>query len=221
MTDIAIRQIQHFLYCKHRWGLMEIDRDWAENVYVTKANLLHKRVHDPDKDYTLRGRKVFTSVEVYNPDPENNIYGFTDCIEGREDSSGTKIVDNKKYLLTIVEYKPTAPKNKEYNYDDLMQVFAQKICVDHVFSCNCQGVLYYADKKKRVLLPLEENYEEYNTQLKKILAEMRYYFENGIIPPIDRGQKCDGCSMKDICMPKLHLTESVRKRIQKIIESDV
>ena len=40
MTDqIALRDLQHFLYCPHRWGLMHIDCAWAENYYVVKANL--------------------------------------------------------------------------------------------------------------------------------------------------------------------------------------
>ena len=49
-AEITIRSIQHYLYCPHRWGLMEIDKAWAENVYVTKANLMHERVHDPEKN---------------------------------------------------------------------------------------------------------------------------------------------------------------------------
>ena len=64
--EIAIRSIQHYMYCPHRWGLLEIDKAWAENFFVTKANLLHERVHDPEKNYTARGKKVFTAVPVYN-----------------------------------------------------------------------------------------------------------------------------------------------------------
>ena len=56
--QIRLREIQHFLYCAHRWGLIEIDQAWAENYYVVKGNLLHERVHDPDKAYTLRGREL-------------------------------------------------------------------------------------------------------------------------------------------------------------------
>ena len=34
--------------------------------------------------------------------------------------------------------------------DDLMQVFAQKVCVDYVFGGDCDGLIYYADVKKRI-----------------------------------------------------------------------
>lgn len=147
--EISIRSIQHFLYCPHRWGLIEIDRAWEENFFVTKANQVHNRVHDSKQRYTSKNRKIYTSVPVYNDLAEYNLYGVTDCIE--------KIGDD----YCIVEYKPTKPKERTYNLDDLMQVFAQKLCVDYVFSCDCTAEIYYADVKRRFPLPLRENYLEY------------------------------------------------------------
>ena len=94
-TEITIRSVQHYMYCPHRWGLLEIDRAWAENVFVTKANLLHERVHDPERHYTARGRKVFTSVPVYNDLEVYNLYGVTDCLELTEDSQGISIDERK------------------------------------------------------------------------------------------------------------------------------
>ena len=49
MEQIALRDIQHYLYCPHRWGLMKIDCAWAENYYVVKANLLHAGVCAEDR----------------------------------------------------------------------------------------------------------------------------------------------------------------------------
>ena len=80
-AEITIRSIQHYMYCPHRWGLLEIDKAWAENIFVTKADLMHERVHDPEKNYTAKGKKVFTSVPVYNDLEEYNLYGVTDCLE--------------------------------------------------------------------------------------------------------------------------------------------
>ena len=63
MIEITIRSLQHYIYCPHRWGLMEIDRAWAENYFVTRGNLIHKRVHEKEK-YSIRDKKVFTG-DVY------------------------------------------------------------------------------------------------------------------------------------------------------------
>lgn len=218
---ITIRSIQHYLYCPHRWGLLEIDQAWAENVFVTKANLLHNRVHDSDRNYSMRGKHVFTSVSVYNDQEEYNLYGKTDCIEAVESAEGVPVDgSDRKYKLCIVEYKPTKPKNEEYHADDLMQVFAQKLCVDYIFGGDCEGVLYYADVKKRVHLPLKENFWEYDQQLRRLLKEMRGYLREGKIPPIEKKQNCNGCSMKDICMPSAKKSVDIKKKIRDALASD-
>lgn len=215
--EITIRSIQHYMYCPHRWGLMEIDRAWAENIFVTKANLMHERVHDPDKHYTAKGRKVFTSVPVYNDLEEYNLYGVTDCLELLPDMNGVSIEGSKeKFRICIVEYKPTKPKDRLYREDDLIQVFAQKICVDYVFGGDADGVIYYSDVKKRVQLPLKENFEKYHAKLKTLLNEMRDRLKKGEIPPVVKGQKCSGCSMKDLCMPSLKPVKKLQFEIEKI-----
>lgn len=202
--DIPIRSIQHWLYCPHRWGLLEIDCAWAENYYVTKANLLHERVHSANS-YRSSAKVSYTAVSVYNDQPQYGIYGVTDCLE-QTDSQ-----------YTIVEYKPTQPKNLLYRHEDLMQVFAQKLCVDYVFRCNSIGTIYYADTRKRVKLPLSENYEEYERELVGILCEIREHIRKGTIPPIPKGQKCSGCSMKDICMPSRKKPVPLSKAIEGLL----
>ena len=220
--EISIRSIQHYMYCPHRWGLLEIDKAWAENAFVTKANLMHNRVHDPERNYRSRGKKVYTSVPVYNDLDEYNLYGVTYCLEITEDKNGISIDGSEeKCNICIVEYKPTKPKNEEYREEDLMQVFAQKICVDFVFGGDCDAVLYYANVKKRIKLPLKENFEVYDRKLIKLLKEMRTNLEQGVIPSIRKGQKCSGCSMKDLCMPSVKKSKDFMTEIRKIQETEI
>ncbi|MCI8645796.1 MAG: Dna2/Cas4 domain-containing protein [Firmicutes bacterium] len=220
--EITIRSIQHYMYCPHRWGLLEIDKAWAENVFVTKANLMHERVHDPDRNYTARGRKVYTSVPVYNDLEEYNLYGVTDCLECKESKDGVDALhDGRKYKLCIVEYKPTKPKQQTHRRDDLMQVFAQKLCVDYVFQCDCETVLYYADVKRRIPVDFTDTYQKFDGELRWLLSEMRSNLKEGIIPPIRKGQHCSGCSMKDLCMPSLKKSYKFQKELRRVVEEDL
>ena len=221
--EITIRSIQHYMYCPHRWGLLEIDKAWAENVFVTKANLMHERVHDPNRNYTARGRKVFTSVPVYNDLEEYNLYGVMDCLECKESKDGIDAFhDGKKYKLCIVEYKPTKSKQQTNRKDDLMQIFAQKICVDYVFHCDCETILYYADVKQRIPVDFTDSYREFDNELKDLLCEMRTNLREGIIPPIRKGQQCSGCSMKDLCMPSsLKKSYRFQKELQHVLEEQL
>ena len=217
MMEITIRSIQHYLYCPHRWGLIEIDKAWAENFFVTKANLMHERVHDPERSYAAKGKKVYTSVPVYYDPEPYNLYGITDCLELTPVDNGISVNGSREtYQICIVEYKPAKPKDQLYREEDLMQVFAQKLCVDYVFGGSCDGAIYYADVKKRVTLPLKEKRAEYDNKLRSILKDMRKNLAEGKIPPIRKGQKCSGCSMKDLCMPSMKVLPDLRSEIQKI-----
>lgn len=221
MGSIAIRMVQHFLYCPHRWGLLEIDRAWAENYFVVKADLLHKRTHDPEKSYTIRGKKVFTDVPIWNDQPEYDLYGVTDCLEATRDANGVAIDDSgETYRLCLVEYKPTKPKDRDFHPEDAMQLYEQKLCVDSVFGGDCDAVLYYADVRKRIPVPLREQKEAFDKTLKDALTQMRRYEEAGVIPPIRKGQKCSGCSMKDLCMPKSGKKKSLRDEIAVCLRED-
>ena len=201
---------------------MTINQSWAENVFVTKANLIHKRAHNEKASYKSRCKHVYTSVSVFYDEKPYQLYGVCDCIEARKDKNGIDLPElGGKYHLTIVEYKPTAPKKEAFHEDDVMQVFAQKLCVDHVFSTNVDGAIYYANTKKRIVLPLNENYDQYHAKLIETLNKMRDYQERGEIPKIRKGQKCSGCSLKDICMPKTNKETSVFQMIKQSEDSPI
>jgi CRISPR-associated exonuclease Cas4 len=101
-----------------------------------------------------------------------------------------------------VEYKPKPPKDGDFHETDAIQVFAQKVCADYVWKCNSKSFLYYSETKKRVALPFDDEFQKYDDMLKEVLAEMRDIRKKGTIPKKRKGQKCSGCSVKDICFPK-------------------
>ena len=206
MEEISIRSIQHYLYCPHRWGLMEIDCAWAENYFIARAEVIHKRVHTSDT-YSARGKKTYTAVRVWND--QYGIYGVTDCIEKKGEN------------YCIVEYKPTMPKNADFREEDAMQVFAQKLCADQAFHADCEAIIYYGDTRKRVALPFAKEYNRYLEKLLVTLGEMRRLRGEGLVPPVRKGQYCGGCSMKDLCMPNAAKSQiKIREHIISFAEED-
>lgn len=198
---INIRDIQHYMYCPRRFWLLAVNRDWAENVFVVKANIMHENVHSGE--HALRsGRKIeMSAVAVYND--ELDIYGITDCIEFEKSENGTYIDSlDGKYNVKLVEYKPKQPKNGEIRETDAIQVFAQKLCADYIWSCNSYGYIYYADTKKRIKLPFNEEYDKYFSRFTELIAGMKECAAGNEIPGRIKGQRCSGCSMKDLCMPQ-------------------
>ncbi len=175
---------------------MENNCSWAENVFVNKGNLAHRRVCEGDFS-SSKGILQERSVRVYND--EWGLFGVLDSLEFKKSESGTYLpAYGGKYIVSIVEYKVTAPKNGNMRKDEHMQLLGQKICVDSLFGCDCQTYFYYGDTRKREKIEFcKEDYTFLAETLKQIL-EIK---QNGIIPPIKVGQYCGGCSMKDICLP--------------------
>lgn len=194
---VDIREVQHYAYCPHRWGLIHIACDWSENAFVNKAKIIHEAA-DSGKSVVLRGRVVERAVQVYND--EWGIFGVLDCLELTPDESGCYLARyGKKFSLAIIEYKPTSPSRKEASAADRMQLLAQKICADSMFGTSCKTFFYYADARKRVEITFEEaDYAE----LTHILREIRNGYSEAKIPSVRKKQYCGGCSMKDICLPK-------------------
>ncbi len=200
---INIRSIQHYMYCQRRFALLEINNDWAENAFVVKANIQHQHVHDGSHSFSDSKKIVRSDITIYNDAPEYDIFGKTDCIEFVRSKEGC-VIDGYEgfFRVNIIEYKPKAPKENDFNETDAIQVFAQKICADSIWNCNSDAYIYYADIRKRVKLPFDTDYEKYNNMLIKYLSEMRNILDNKIIPMKKKGQKCSGCSLSDICFPR-------------------
>lgn len=216
-----IRMIQHYMYCPRRYALLEINRDWLENAFVVKADIMHEHVHDGSHNFSDSKKVVRSSVDVYNDLPEYDLYGILDCVEFVKDKNGVAINGlSGTYKVQIVEYKPKAPKETAFRETDAIQVFAQKICADFTWKCSSEAFLYYADTRKRIALPFDEEYETYDAMLKKYISEMHDILESHTIPSRKKGQKCSGCSISDLCFPKVN-KYSVRDIVLSMKEAEM
>lgn len=185
---------------------------------MVNGNIIHERVHSGEHSFSSNLVRAESAVQLYHD--ELDIFGVADCIEFRPNSHAEfSEKAGGRYDVTIVEYKPTRPKSDEFSETDAIQVFAQKLCADHIYGASCGGVLYYSDVRRRVKLPFDENYETYYALLKKLLAEMRAVLDSGVIPDRTPNQICNGCSLESVCMPKCK-QYSVRKEIKKQIRGN-
>lgn len=183
---INIRTIQHYMYCPRRFGLLEIENAWVENVSVVLANIMHENVHSGKHQFKSNNKVVLSSVTLYND--ELDLYGVADCIEFCKNKDGVPIDGlDGKYTVRLVEYKPTQPKDGSIRETDAIQVFAQKLCADYIWKCNSEGYIYYADTRKRVKMPFDEEYDRYKALLDDLVGKMQNVMESGVIPPKIKG----------------------------------
>lgn len=197
-SSIDIRSIQQYLYCAHRWGLITTDCSWAENAFVAKGNLVHQRTDSGETTFS-HSKITVRNVKVFHDDLD--IYGVADCMELIRDEKGVYVKKYNGYFsVRIVEYKPTAPKSGQERYEDKMQLLAQKLCIDNALGCDSQTYFYYADANKRSQVVFSEDDKSF---LENTVADMKRLFAAHIIPEKKTSQYCSGCSLSDICFPRI------------------
>lgn len=166
---IDIRSIQQYLYCPHRWGLIEIDCSFAENVFVTKGNMVHERVNSGDI-FSARGVIHENTVRVYNDEFE--IYGVLDCLEFRKNKSGVyieKCKDNFKLIHRT--------KRPPLDYTNAMLSFLYTICTNDIASAlECVGLdpyigFYHTLRPGRVSLACDIM-EEFRSMVERVVITM-------------------------------------------------
>ena len=198
---VNIRSIQHYMDSPRQFGLLVLNQDWSENAFVVMANIMHERVHSGKHEFHSKNKIELSSVSLYHD--ELDLYGVADCIEFVKNKTGTYIEQlDDKFDVNIVEYKPRQPNSGTSNEADAIQVFAQKLCADYIWKCKSAGYIYYGDTRRRVKLQLNEEYDKYYSLLQKLISEINEVLESGNIPARVKGQKCSGCSVKDVCMPQ-------------------
>lgn len=212
---LMISGIQHFKFCRRQWALIHIEQQWAENVHTVVGELMHKKAHDP---YLSEKRKdILTSRALPVSSRILGASGECDVVEFHKCEDGVQIRGHRGlYSIYPVEYKKGKPKLTE---EDLLQLTAQAMCLEEMFSAEIpEGAIFYGETRRREVIQFTL---ELRQQVKDIFHEMHQYYERRYTPKVKWSKSCNGCSLKDICLPKLGKTISVKEYVdQALAEED-
>lgn len=104
-----------------------------------------------------------------------------------------------------IEYKKGKPKITE---EDKLQLAAQAMCLEEMFSTQIpEGALFYGETKRREIVEITE---ELRSEVREMFQEMHQYYERRYTPKVKMGKNCTSCSLKELCMPRLAKTGSVK-----------
>ena len=198
MKDIiAISALNQFIFCPRRCALMHVEGIWADNAHTAKGTILH--THADERGYEVIGSaKLLRALPLHSS--EHGLSGRADIVEIR----GKEIIP--------VEYKKG--KKREFDNDNI-QLTAQALCLEEMFETEIiRGYIYHASSKKRreVLLDDELRAETINTI--EIVRELLAH-EN--IPQAEYKPRCEGCSLYNICLPKLS-DDNQRRKLEQNYE---
>lgn len=209
---LMLSGIQHFKFCRRQWALIHIEQQWAENVHTVVGELMHKKAHDP---YLVEKRKdllVARSLPIASR--KMGISGECDVVEFHRCEDGIKLHGHRgNFSVYPVEYKKGKPKVSD---EDKLQLAAQALCLEEMFSTTVpEGAIFYGETRRRELVGITE---ELRSEVKQMFREMHEYYEKKYTPKVKYSKACNSCSLKEICLPKIGKTVSVKTYMEQMLK---
>lgn len=211
---LMISGIQHFKFCRRQWALIHIERQWAENEHTVIGELMHKKAHDPYLTEKRKDTIIARALPVASR--EMGVTGECDVVEFHRCEDGIRLHGHRGlFSVYPIEYKKGKPKATE---EDQLQLAAQAMCLEEMFSTQImKGALFYGETKRREVVEITEALRR---EVKETFLEMHQYYERKYTPKVKMSKGCNRCSLKEICMPRLEKTISVKKYISQVFQEE-
>lgn len=209
---LMISGIQHFKFCRRQWALIHIEQQWEENVHTVVGELMHKKAHDPYLSEKRKDLLVVRGLPVSSR--ELGISGECDVVEFHQCEEGIKLHGHRGlYSVYPVEYKKGKPKLTK---EDQLQLTAQALCLEEMFSAEVpEGAVFYGETRRRESVKITEDLRQ---EVRELLAEMHGCYKRNYTPKVKYSKACNACSLKEICLPKLGKTRSVKGYIDEMLK---
>ena len=215
---LPISALQHLTFCERQAALIHVEQQWAENVLTAEGHLLHEQVHSAANE--ARGDlRIARSLRLRSL--ELGLTGIADLVEfHRSDPAKADL----KSLVSIpgieglwqpyiVEYKHGSPK---IEHIDEVQLCAQAICLEEMLKIEIRSsAFFYGTPRRRQEVNFSLALREQTANLAYTLHDM---VNQHLVPLPQYSEKCQSCSLVDVCMPKL---PSVAKKVQDYLREAI
>lgn len=197
---IMISALQHYLFCPRQCALIHIEQLWAENRYTAEGRILHERA-DSGKNERTGSVRIVRTLPICSA--HYGLSGQADVAEFHDNGS-----------VLPVEYKRGRPKADSC---DEVQLCAQALCLEEMLNVEIpQGALYYGQKRRRKEILLDNKLRDLTSAT---IQNTHQLITGGITPMAIYSQKCEQCSLLQLCMPKsCHGHQSVMKYLARALE---
>ena len=206
---LQLSGIQHFAFCRRQWALAYIEMQWQENVRTVEGRLLHEKAHDTTSREKRGDLLISRGMPIHSK--TLGISGECDVVEFRREADGITLQGYEgTYKVVPVEYKKGKPKQGNA---DILQLTAQAMCLEEMLCCDIPfGYLYYGEIRRREKIEFSK---EIRKEVCEMFREMHGYFSRQYTPKVRWSKSCNACSLKDICLPVLGKTKSVKNYLDE------
>ncbi|MCW3053151.1 MAG: CRISPR-associated protein Cas4 [Chthonomonadales bacterium] len=184
-APIPVSQLNKLVFCPRRFYYEYVLGEWQDNAYTITGTMRHERADTPGHE--SRAEKVTTRA-VSVASERLGIVGRLDVLE---ESNGA---------LLPVEYKSGACSEHGPWRNDAIQLCALALCLEERTGRRIpKGVLFtFGDRVRRDVVFTET----LRAQTEEVIAEAHALANLPEIPAPVYSRRCEGCSLKPICMPQ-------------------
>lgn len=209
---LQLSGLQHFAFCRRQWALIHIEKQWRENLRTTEGQLMHTKAHDDSARERRGDLLIVRGLNVHSA--VLGVSGQCDVLEFYKDEGGVPLTSyDGRWRPYPVEYKHGQPKK---NPSDRLQLCAQAMCLEEMLCCDIlEGALFYGQSRRREAVAFTD---ELRQKVRDTLNEMHQLYQRGYTPKVKPSKSCNACSLKELCLPKLMRTRSVKDYLAAAME---
>ena len=209
---LQLSGLQHFRFCRRQWALIHIEQQWAENFRTTDGALMHQHAHNAAFQESRGDLFITRGVSIFSV--TMGVSGQCDVLEYHRSDTGVPLRGKDGFWQPYpVEYKRGSPRE---DTGDALQLCGQAMCLEEMLCCTIpEGALYYGEIRRRVTVSFTE---ELRSQVRESLEQMHDLYQRGHTPRVKPGKRCNACSLKELCLPRLMKTRSVAAYLKDAME---
>lgn len=185
---IPVSAINHFLFCERRCALIHVEGVFQENAHTLEGAFLHERADTPGVE-NRPGVRIVRALPLFSR--RLGLTGKADIVEFHKQPDGSEVP-------LPVDYK-RGPRRKWDNDD--AQLCAQALCLEEMLATPVPaGAIFHAASKRRREVPFTP---ELRAMTETAIKHVRVLIASGRVPPAVLKPRCDGCSLRGVCMPEI------------------
>lgn len=208
---LMISGIQHFLFCRRQWALIHLEQQWAENRLTAEGAVVHTKAHDSSLTEKRPGILIVRGLSVASS--RLGMTGQCDVVEFHKTEDGAVLAGHRgRWRAIPIEYKRGRDKDDQ---SDIAQLCCEAMCLEDMLGCQIPyGYLFYHEIRRRRQIEFTETLRH---EVERAILEMHQYFQKGQTPKVKPTKKCQSCSLKELCLPKLCRSLSAKTYLQTIL----
>ena len=215
---LPLSGLQHLAFCERRWALVHLEQQWEENLFTAEGKLLHEKAHSAEiesrPEVLVRRTLPLRSFRL-GLSGQTDIVEFLPC-EAAE--PGVSIPRRKGLWKPYpVEYKRTRDQHGSVAYR--IQLCAQALCLEEMLLVPVPtGAVFDGKAKRREVVLFDEPLRQ---EVEHLAARMHQILQSGRTPQAVYAKKCEGCSMKPVCLPSVVESASASRYLTRALEANL